>query len=110
MLGMNLRLYSHVLNDKSSRFIYNDTEMHYFLQLTLISVQNIALYQMLTFLMAKWHAPVKSWLARNRTIIIFKYSLIRQYFHNKRDSGLSVKNPRIRYIFYIPETNSLVGE
>lgn len=31
MIGTNLELYKHFLNDKSIRFIYNDADIHYFL-------------------------------------------------------------------------------
>lgn len=61
-------------------------------------------------LKAKWHIPLKGWSARNGAIIIFKSLSIKQYFHNKRYSGLSAKNARIRYIFYIQETNNSVGD
>lgn len=36
MPGMDLWLYKYLLNDKSSRFIYNDEELHYFSWHTLI--------------------------------------------------------------------------
>lgn len=42
MLGLNLVLYEH-LNDKSSRIIYNDAEIHYFLWHILTSLGNVTL-------------------------------------------------------------------